>query len=241
MRIVLLAHILCMTYFIITLFIYEKTPAVQGYLAGLQLPTRTHLVWRVCSPCAQTLYLSSPSFAFQPAAFRDTSRPGRLSFDWLFSSSAKQHHEAVQHLLPVLLLGPVRSGFNDEDTIRRHPVMGNLQQTFAHLIRQRARIRNIKSQLNSSFHFVDILSARAGSPRIPVFEFTFSNKHIFFHYQFFNGNHLFILTPEYQPPAHSQTQQRVFYAASLASSKASQLTCSLVVSIFQVHLGIRIV
>ena len=75
-----------------------------------------------------------------------------------------QQGQAVQGVLPVLLLGPEPAGLNEKDTLFGESLSGKASETPLDLVREGRGSAHVESQSDCSGDLVDVLTSGPGGP-----------------------------------------------------------------------------
>ena len=100
-------------------------------------------------------------FVTHMSGLRTAARTGCSPDVWLFQSILNQRNEPLAGINPVLFLGAVSFGLNQQNSISRHPPAGQLDQAFFDFQIQRGGIADIKTEKNRRRNFIYVLTTWA--------------------------------------------------------------------------------
>jgi hypothetical protein len=120
-------------------------------------------VWSDIYLLAQGLGLAALSFHIHPFFPGSLSWPGGAAAPEGYQGIPDDLTEPFQGIRPVLLLGAVLLGLDDENPVLGQPLVAHGQQALFHTVGQRGTA-DIKAQMDGAGDLVDILAPGAAGP-----------------------------------------------------------------------------
>lgn len=124
-------------------------------------------------------YLRFPAFGFHPPLFCAHGDPGLPAELRYYRSSPDHFYKFADDLIPVLELGPVDVGVDQEDTLIAYPIAVELEYPVLHMSRNGRGSPDVETDLDGGGHLVDVLPSRAGG-----------SDELFFNLSIGNTNHV---------------------------------------------------